>query len=372
MIEPNQAVQQSRRTPEAQAALSAFVARIGNELDSIAAEVVESWGTQGEFDAFETPLSERCRSPEKVRRWLEVVLTCGDGEVPRQALEAGTASPSAVATMTRLVAGVGLARRRLIRALAWDDRALLDSVLESLDLEVARIIASQLTSLDQLAELGQLVAGVGHELRNPLSAIETSAYLLSRRISDASADPGIERHLEKIRRNVELANRTANALLGWARQRSPRCEQTELRACLDPVLAGLQYPPGVHVGLELPEQLELWCDVDLVRVLLRNLLSNAIEAVGERGTIRVEARHDSSGVAVTISDDGPGLSEQQKLHLFEPLHTTKPLGTGLGLAMSRRIALAHGGRLSLDACSRGASFRLWLPDRNSRERELVR
>ncbi|MGE5783680.1 MAG: sensor histidine kinase [Myxococcales bacterium] len=259
-------------------------------------------------------------------------------------------------------------RRQLIQRCASDPDTLA-AVVAAVDLELEAIAelrdrdtTERAATLDRLAEIGQLVASVGHELRNPLSAIETSAYLLSQRLTGlAESDPNVGRHLDKIRRQVDKANAVSTALLELARQKPPCCAEVSLSAALRVVLDDLAHPNGVRIEVDVADSLTAWADQEQLRVVLHNLLSNAVESVGASGLVCVTAAECDSGTTLVVSDDGPGIAPEDQLRIFQLLYTNKRGGTGLGLPLCQRIAIAHGGSLTLESRLHGAAFRLWLP-----------
>jgi signal transduction histidine kinase len=125
--------------------------------------------------------------------------------------------------------------------------------------------------------------------------------------------------------------------------------------------------PEAQGGVRLEREIEpglpmLSVDRDQILQVLHNLVRNGLEAVGARGTVRVSARRDGSELAISVSDDGPGIPPGDLPRLFEPYFTTKEAGTGLGLAIAERIVEEHGGRIDVASRpGRGATFTLWLP-----------
>ena len=222
-------------------------------------------------------------------------------------------------------------------------------------------VADRSPEEQRIAALGQFVASIGHELRNPLNTIETSAYLLAQRLAGPDADPAVAKHLEKIRAHVQVASKIVGSVLSLARNRPPKCVDVHLRSFLEAIISEFQQTDGVRFFIEVSAQLSVWADSEQLRMILSNLLSNALDALAGRGTIRVSASERDGGVSIAVSDDGPGVPAQERSRVFEALHTTKDGGHGLGLALSRRIAEAHGGTLRLEDTDAGASFRLWLP-----------
>jgi signal transduction histidine kinase len=243
------------------------------------------------------------------------------------------------------------------------------AVCRVIDRELTRLLErfryrmqEQLLATERLAAMGQLVASIGHELRNPLSTIETSAYLLTRKLtSSVEGDIPVIRHLEKIRRQVRVATKTVADLLELAQNRLPRRKPTLLRASVDDAIDGLSVPDSVILSIAFDETIEVFADANQLRIMLVNLLSNAFDAVSGRGQVTISASASREGVSIRVSDDGPGIPESERDNVFRALFTTKPNGNGLGLPLCRRIAEAHGGRLRLEPTERGASFLLWLP-----------
>ncbi len=218
------------------------------------------------------------------------------------------------------------------------------------------------TDQERLATVGQLVASIGHELRNPLSAIETSAYLLTQRLGEKLAgEPTVSKHLAKIRHQVNIATKTVAELLELAKNRPPARIAVALLPLLETAMEYLSCPSSVNIVIQVEEQLVVWADPDQLRIVVVNLLTNALDAIGEKGTITVAAERSEDGVALCVTDDGPGVAVAARERLFEVLYTTKPKGHGLGLPLCRRIAVAHGGDLRLLPSERGAVFRFWVP-----------
>ncbi|MGC4066967.1 MAG: HAMP domain-containing sensor histidine kinase [Polyangiaceae bacterium] len=239
------------------------------------------------------------------------------------------------------------------------------------DLELAMLLESyrhslldRLMATERLSTIGQLVASIGHELRNPLSTIETSAYLLAQKLSrvgDSTPDPQVVRNLEKIRHQVRIATKTVSDLLELAKNRAPRRHPVEINGVVRASIEGLRLPESVRLHVSVPEELVVYADADQLRIVLVNLLSNALDAVSGSGTIAIVAAESMGGLSLRVTDDGPGIPPQAREKVFQALYTTKTNGNGLGLPLCRRIAEAHGGCLGLEPSERGASFHLWLP-----------
>lgn len=246
------------------------------------------------------------------------------------------------------------------------------AVNQILDIELAIMLATyreffidRIRASERLATIGQLAASIGHELRNPLGTIESSLYLMRQRMGRIELDDAVlVKHHDKIANQVKICSKTINNLLDLAREHPPRRTRTHVDAILQLALEHAQLPADVQV---IPENLDLAIDADAddLAHVIANLLGNAAQAQGGRGRVHVKARRFKGGTTIRVADEGPGVPAEIRHRIFDALFTTKPRGTGLGLALSRRILYAHGGEIDLEDSPGGAVFRLWVPDRDT-------
>ena len=241
---------------------------------------------------------------------------------------------------------------------------------QMLDLELAIMLETYREDLvaknrgaERLATIGHFAASIGHELRNPLAVMESSLFLLRQHLGpEAVARPEVAKHLDRIGGEIGRANKTIHDLLDLARNRPPRRKTIELRALVHSAEAASLLPAGVRVkSAGVPPGLTIDVDADQFRQVLVNLFTNATQAMAGRGTIEIAAEGGPPAARIRVSDDGPGIDAEARHRLFEALFTTKAKGTGLGLALCRRILEAHGGSIELVPSELGASFVLTVP-----------
>jgi signal transduction histidine kinase len=239
-----------------------------------------------------------------------------------------------------------------------------------LDLELALMLdtyradlTEKIRTAERLATIGQLAASIGHELRNPLGTIESSLFLMRQRMKKSGiSDEQLDKHLAKIDGQVGNCAETISNLLDLARNKPPSREHKELVPFLEKLVGDFVATGKVEVELEVPDGTVIDVDpLDLTHVLT-NLLSNAMQAAPLGAHVWISAERVRGGTQLRVRDDGPGVSPEIRHRIFDALFTTNARGTGLGLALCRRIVDAHGGELALESSERGANFRLWFPD----------
>ena len=221
---------------------------------------------------------------------------------------------------------------------------------------------------EKMSALGELLAGVAHELNNPLSVVVGHALMLL----EDDVDPEVRRHVEKISAASERCSRIVRTFLTMARQQPSRTERTEIndiiRTAVDVARYGETHDISIDTDLArgLPP---ISADPDQITQVILNLILNAEQAIQSSGVgnrILVSSRLGRGGDSVefVVEDNGPGIPAAIQGRIFEPFFTTKDLGegTGIGLALSHRIVLSHHGGIRLDASHRGGTrFVISLP-----------
>ncbi|MGI9107472.1 MAG: ATP-binding protein [Pyrinomonadaceae bacterium] len=250
------------------------------------------------------------------------------------------------------------------------------SVITWSDVTQISEMQEQLSRSRRLATVGQLAAGVAHEINNPLAAITTCAEATLRDLRSTPATSALaeERswnfYLEEIVRQALRCKAITRGLLDLSRQRRARRELCDLNALAERgvmLLSQREEARGVTLRTALDPQLgDVATDEVLVRQILDNLLTNALDAVEGRGSIHVSTLLDGGRVRIEVADTGQGIPPEMLGRIFEPFYTTKEAGrgSGLGLAISTTLAESLGGALTVESKpGAGSRFRLWLPRR---------
>jgi signal transduction histidine kinase len=247
--------------------------------------------------------------------------------------------------------------------------------------DLAATVATQSTELreaeerrlrtERLAVIGRFAGRLAHDLRNPLNVLQLNLQLLRRRIEE---DPQLLRPLDRVDQAVQQAATMVTDLLDFSRLGQPRPSETHIEPLLRRQIEETTAPEGIAVALEVePDLPTIQADVEQLHQALRHLLSNALQAMRDRsGTITLAAHREPGGVAISVRDEGCGIDPELLERLFDPLFTTRARGTGLGLAVCRKIAEDHGGHIRVRSTpGTGAEFTIWLPVETARSSQLV-
>lgn len=236
------------------------------------------------------------------------------------------------------------------------------------DLTERKRLEEQVQRANRLATLGELMAGVAHEIRNPLTSIK--GFLQYFR--SGSREGEVERYVPLMLQEVDRMNRIIDTMLYFARPSQSTVLPTDLSDVLRDTLVLVKSRSGkkdIHYEVRIDEPLPLVSvDTEQFRQVFLNLLVNAGQAISEKGVIRVVGAviPQSGDVSLTFEDTGPGIPEEHRAKIFDPFFTTKLAGTGLGLAVVQRIVTAHGGEIHVgSSADGGASIQLIIPSKRS-------
>jgi signal transduction histidine kinase len=216
---------------------------------------------------------------------------------------------------------------------------------------------------DRLAALGQLTAGLAHELRNPLGTMKTSAELLARNVEK---DNEIAREMAGyIKDEVDRTNSLITRFLDFARPQHLKFEKGDIATMLDRAIARFDREKKVDVSVYKnysPDIPPVEFDSELLERVIDNLVTNAAQASPPGGVVTVKTRCDDEMVEIAVIDRGSGIDPKNLESIFNPFFTTKPDGVGLGLAICSKIVDEHGGHLTVESTpGEGSVFHVLLP-----------
>jgi len=226
----------------------------------------------------------------------------------------------------------------------------------------------KLARSERLAVAGQLAASLAHEIGTPLNSISGHVQLLARR---NDADESTRRRLQIIEKQIDNIVRTVNQLLSWSRKFDLKIELVDLRRVVEEVVL-LSSPAlqlrKIQVKLSMAKDCpKIYGDAGYLQQVFLNLINNSMDAMPRGGELRIETRLADDGtrqVAIRVADNGTGMSPDTLAHVFDPMFTTKRMGTGtgLGLAICEQIIHQHGGTIHVESePERGTTFTLLLP-----------
>jgi two-component system, NtrC family, sensor histidine kinase HydH len=204
----------------------------------------------------------------------------------------------------------------------------------------------QVRRADRLSAIGQLAAGLAHEIRNPLASIDGAAEVLA----ESAEQEDLRREtVGIIRKECARLNRLLGSLLDFARPRAPEMSNVDVSKVVGSVMELVTHSAGrgIRFRTDLPDRLpRLCCDEEQLAQVLLNLTINAAQAMPDGGEICLSARLQDGGVLLEVRDQGIGVPDQDLDRILDPFFTTKPGGTGLGLSVVHQIITQHGGTLS--------------------------
>ena len=226
--------------------------------------------------------------------------------------------------------------------------------------------AKKLQDAERLATIGATAGMVGHDIRNPLQAILGDLYLAE---SDLAAMPaseeksGLQESLAEIEKNVEYIDKIVHDLQDFAKPLNPVARETDLEEVCNEVLFKSDIEENVEVSYEVQnEARKLVSDPGLLKRILSNLVSNAVQAMPKGGRLMIQGFKDADAVVITVEDTGVGIPEDVRLKLFTPLFTTKAKGQGFGLAVIKRMTDVLGGKVTFESEEgKGTKFSVRLP-----------
>lgn len=239
----------------------------------------------------------------------------------------------------------------------------LGAVLTLEDVSEVKALTEQLIRADRLAALGELTAGVAHEVRNPLGIIRASVQLMEE--ADCSRDR-VASAAQVIKQEIDRLDSVIKALLDFGRPSKPTMRPVALQVVLEEVITFSRTFAG-RAHVEIVERYEedlpkVMADPEQLKQVIVNLVSNAVQAMEDGGTLSIETGHEDGFVFMRFSDTGRGIDPDVLPKVFDPFVSTRDDGTGLGLTIVHRIVDEHDGRVEVASePGVGTAFTIWLP-----------
>ncbi len=238
------------------------------------------------------------------------------------------------------------------------------------DITERKRVETALKDAERLAGIGQTATMIGHDLRNPLQALQYTLELeriyFNAMSADANADPRIAKATQlfsNMERQIQYMDKIVSDLQDYARPLKPEAEETRIAALIDSTLSVLTIPESISVHVDVPPSIKARVDPYLMQRVLANLVLNAVQAMPHGGELAIGAVTEGDAVTLTVHDTGQGVPYEMKDKLFSPLTTGKAKGTGLGLAVVKRIVEAHNGTITFESENeKGTTFTVTVPD----------
>ena len=232
--------------------------------------------------------------------------------------------------------------------------------------KMAQEVARKLQDAERLAAIGATAGMVGHDIRNPLQAMTSDVFLAK---TDLASTPESEEKnnalesLEEIEKNIGYINKIVADLQDYARPLKPVAKETDLQKLIDELISKNGIPQNVKVQVNVQKDaLIVMADSDILKRILSNLVTNAVQAMPEGGTLVIQTCKEGNDSIITVMDTGVGIPEEAKNKLFTPLFTTKSKGQGFGLAVVKRMTESLGGTVTFESeRGKGTKFILRFP-----------
>jgi len=271
-------------------------------------------------------------------------------------------------SLSRFAALAGLA---IAESMAYEQ---IEHFNEQLEAEVEkaqaelREIEREFAHQEKLVALGQMAAGVAHELRNPMTAVRGFAQRIFRRLPDEDAN---KRYAGIILEEMDRINILIRDVLEYARKDAPVYEKVLLQEVVDEVLFIFKDTLASNPITLIKDYSDLpafYIDVNQIKQIVTNIVSNGIDVIKEGGDLKIKIYQDGENACLDIQDSGPGIWPEILKHIFNPFFTTKSSGTGLGLSIAHRLAELHGGDIRVKTqIGQGTCFTLVLPFKTTLE-----
>jgi PAS domain S-box-containing protein len=283
----------------------------------------------------------------------------------RQALHLEGDAFRETAAETELKTAGGVRRVGVSVQAIHEDGEQMGALVTLRDLDSLESINTQLQVSERLAALGRITAGVAHEVKNPLNSMRLWLENLKESLP-SDQDAGAQQAVQVLDKEIDRLDAVVKRFLDFTRPVELKLEATDLAELLREVMR-VAHPQLQKAGVEVEELLgngipEVWADRDLLKQAVLNLVLNAAEAMTSGGELRVELGRRGEMAEISVSDTGRGIPAENRQKIFQLFFTTRPGGSGIGLATTFRIVQLHNGSINFQSeAGRGTTFRIELP-----------
>jgi signal transduction histidine kinase len=263
------------------------------------------------------------------------------------------------------IASIALMNSRMLETLE-DNEKKLRAYTGHLE-ELVEEEANKLKDTERLAAIGETAGMVGHDIRNPLQTITSSVYLAKEEVKslpESVEKEDLTESLATIEDQVSYINKIVSDLQDFVKPLNPKIEENDLHKLVKDAFLSSAIPENIKVLISIEEDLpQLVVDKHFIKRVLINLITNAIQAMPEGGTVTVKATHTNGIAVISVEDTGLGIPEEDRNKIFKPLFTTKSKGQGFGLSVCKRLVEAHnGGSIAFESeVGKGSKFTVKVP-----------
>ena len=213
---------------------------------------------------------------------------------------------------------------------------------------------------ERLAAIGEVAACVGHDLRNPLTAINGAAYYLRTKMKNRQ-NKEFQEMLNVVEKAVKYSNKIVNDLLDFSKEIHLEKRCVTLKKLVERTIKEAEIPANIKTR-NLMDGTSLYIDQEQMKRVFANIIRNAAEAMPKGGELEIKSTKNQENITISFRDTGVGIPKKNLKRIFEPLYTTKPRGVGLGLKICKRIVEAHGGKIEVESKKgEGSAFKITLP-----------
>ncbi|MBN1244189.1 PAS domain S-box protein [Candidatus Bathyarchaeota archaeon] len=265
------------------------------------------------------------------------------------------------------IASIALINSRMVETLEENEKRLKEYAEHLEDLVDEE--ANKLKDAERLAAIGETAGMVGHDIRNPLQTITSSVYLAKEEVKslpESVKKEDLTESLAAIEDQVAYINKIVSDLQDFVKPLNPKIEDADLHKLVKDAFLSIAIPENVKVLISIEDDLpRLVVDRYLIKRVLINLITNAIQAMPDGGTVTIKATHENGMALISVEDTGLGIPEENRNKIFKPLFTTKSKGQGFGLSVCKRLVEAHnGGSIAFESeAGKGSKFTVKVPSK---------